>query len=103
MASDIISASGTYKMSATAGGEIEIVLESNPTTGYRWEILSSDLEKVGEEYVTDPGREGLCGAGGTQRYRFLCGTTGGRSVKFVYKREWEPEPVRQVTVEITVQ
>ena len=49
------------------GQILAISLESNPTTGYRWEVLKineSSLEQLGESEFISSESEGLVGAGG---------------------------------------
>lgn len=88
------------------GQLLRLKLDSNPTTGYSWDIASSpdagvvrQFEKM--RYV----REGeLIGSGGYQLYRFKPLKKGTATISFEYKRPWEKdaEPVKKYTVRIVV-
>ena len=85
------------------GQIVTIALESNPSTGYRWEVaeLREDiLRKVGEtEFEVEsivpgtPGRETL---------RFKAVGTGQTTLRLVYHRAWQKgvDPLRTFSVQI---
>jgi predicted secreted protein len=82
---------------------------SNPTTGYRWEVVSTGSEfcqVISDEYVRDNVAPGICGAGGTQVFKLLCDTQAqvGSShvLKLEYKRSWEPQGVKTIEVSYTI-
>ncbi|MFZ5878145.1 MAG: protease inhibitor I42 family protein [Chloroflexota bacterium] len=58
---------------ADAGKEFTLVLESNPTTGYHWEIVGdldgAVVEFVGQEYQSTS-QPGLAGGGGLDIWTF---------------------------------
>jgi len=93
----------------SAGQELVVTLESNPTTGYGWEVSEVDgavLAQIGEaEYQQAPteGKE-LVGAGGAETFRFAA-AQGETTLTLVYRRSWETdvEPVETFTVQIVVQ
>jgi inhibitor of cysteine peptidase len=70
-----------------AGSEFTIVLESNPTTGYHWDIMSeldqSMVEFVKNEYtsVSDPN---LVGGGGLDTWTFKAVKTGEAHITLGY-------------------
>jgi inhibitor of cysteine peptidase len=86
-----------------------IQLESNPTTGYGWEITQYDeavLKTQGDaEYVSsDPGQK-LVGAGGVEVFRFKPIVSGKTHLQLVYRRSWEVdvEPIQTFDLDVTVQ
>ncbi len=86
-------------------GKLEIVLDSNPTTGYRWEVASMDesvLRQLGEpEFKSD---SKALGAGGKTTFAFKAVSEGKTALKLVYRRSWEkkvqPAKVFEVDVEV---
>lgn len=88
------------------GQLLRLKLDSNPTTGYSWDIASMDDNGVVRQfgkmrYV----REGeMMGSGGYQLYRITPLKKGTAAVRFEYKRPWEKdtEPVKKHTVRIVV-
>jgi len=91
-------------------GRILIVtLESNPTTGYRWEVVEiqeSILEQMGEAEFkqSDTGEPPLVGAGGWEIFRFKAISAGQTSLKLVYHRPWEEgvEPLKTFSIQVVV-
>lgn len=89
------------------GQALVITLESNPSTGYRWEIVESDeamLQQVGEvEFeVSDSRDPPPPGAGGTETFRFEVKDVGEMALELVYHRPWEEgvEPVETFSVTV---
>jgi inhibitor of cysteine peptidase len=87
-----------------AGQVLEIALESNPTTGYRWEVVALDenvLQTLEEEFEED---SALIGAGGTQTLRFRALSAGEMALELAYRRPWEEgvEPAETFGVDVVV-
>jgi inhibitor of cysteine peptidase len=80
-----------------AGEEVNIVLESNPTTGYEWhlsaEVDPAILEHVGQSFVAPTGD--LVGTPGHEVWTFLAVGPGDTALSFDYVRAWEQPPVPQ--------
>lgn len=78
-------------------------LESNPSTGYRWEVQETDqniLLQVGAfEFESEPNR---FGAPGTQVLRFVGVSEGRTPLKLVYRRPWEEgvEPLKTYSIQV---
>jgi inhibitor of cysteine peptidase len=73
---------GTTSISARAGDEFVIELESNASTGYQWTATSSDETVVSEqsdEYV-QPSTDAL-GAPGSQRFVFAASSVDGADAR----------------------
>lgn len=76
-----------------AGETIEICLEENRTTGFRWTCDADGAPAcalVEDSY--QPGT-GAPGAGGTHRWRFGATRAGESSIELRYRRPWEKEGV----------
>jgi predicted outer membrane repeat protein len=91
-------------------GQILIVtLESNPTTGYSWEVVESPdliLEQIGKaEYKWSEQRDSpIVGAGGWEVYRFKAVIPGSETLELVYRRPWETdtEPAKTFSIDVIV-
>ena len=87
------------------GQALVISLESNPTTGYAWEVVDFEegaLEQDGEpEFKAD---SKLVGAGGAQTFRFKAAEAGEIELKLLHHRSWEEdvEPLDTFTVQVVV-
>ena len=87
---------------------LTIRLESNPTTGYSWEIANCDaaiLKSMGEAtYEQARPNQKLTGGGGWQTFQFQPEQAGQTSVKLIYHRAWEKdvEPLKTYEVQVTV-
>lgn len=75
----------------SAGEQFEIMLASNPTTGYTWDknevYDKAYLELVKSNYIAP--QTDRVGAGGTQQYIFKALKAGSTTIKMTYKRSWE--------------
>lgn len=87
-----------------AGEEFIIVIESNPTTGYHWEIMGEldHLEFVSKDYRAD--EPVLTGSGGVEVWTFKAVATGEAQITLGYYPPYEePEPPQQTaTFVVTV-
>ena len=91
------------------GQMLVIALESNPTTGYSWELIEGDsavVQQVGEVEFSASAQEGeqLVGAGGTETFRFGAVDQGQTTLTLVYHRPWEKgvAPLETFSVEVVV-
>ena len=91
-------------LEAAPGQIVEICLEENPTTGFRWRMAQS-----GEAVATlvrdavEPGRQAP-GQPGIHRWQFKVVAAGSGPVRFVYRRSWEDDSAaaRVFTVTLSV-
>ena len=94
------------------GQALVVTLESNPTTGYSWEVSEVDedvLMQMGDpefkEAAASAAAEGeqLVGAGGTETFYFSS-AAGETTLTLVYHRPWEEdvEPEQIFSVEVIV-
>ena len=84
---------------------ILIALESNPTTGYSWQVRfdTTALELVEQTYeLGDYAKEGVVGAGGTELFRFKALKNGTFKITFEYQRPWEDESIDQKVFDVEV-
>jgi inhibitor of cysteine peptidase len=98
------------------GGQVElelgkllvVTLESNPSTGYRWELIENNdsiLKQFGqvEFKSSDTGDPPMVGAGGWEIFRFKAVSAGQMTLELVYHRSWEDaEPLKTFSVQVTV-
>jgi len=91
-----------------AGDILTVKLESNPTTGYRWELVEPADEKVlkllDQRYEQSPVEKGLVGAGGVETWRFRAVGRGSASLKLEYIRPWEKSvvPAKAFSLQVVV-
>jgi inhibitor of cysteine peptidase len=82
---------GRAEVNTKGDHEITATLPSNPTTGYRWQLmnpLSGDTVKlVSNTY--HPSRPGLIGGGGQEIWIFRTGAPGEAEIVLAYLRSWE--------------
>ena len=81
-----------------------ISLESNPTTGYKWNATydTDFVELVDHKYVPAAQTGVMLGAGGTEIYRFRAIRRGITRVRMSYKREWEEGTAKTETRTIKI-
>lgn len=76
----------TQLITAGAGETFELVLPSNPSTGYRWEILpeldENIVQFVEQDYVSE--QPVLAGSGGVEVWTFRTVNTGDTTVVLGY-------------------
>jgi predicted secreted protein len=96
-------------VSLKLGGELEVRLEANHTTGYSWVTTPmTDPILVSEgkaEYLEHPAA-GKAGVGGTEVWRFKAEKAGKQALQFDYRRPWEKKTApaaKAVSFQVTVQ
>lgn len=69
---------------------VSFTLESNPTTGFSWQVeQSKELFDVSIEYVPDETDEEISGAGGVEIITLTPLKAGQTDVTMTYMRPWE--------------
>ena len=87
---------------------VVVTLQSNPTTGYRWETLANQdsiLEQIGEaEFKPSETPAPPIGGGGWEIFRFMAVSRGQTTLTLVYRRPWETgvEPQSTFSVQVAV-
>lgn len=91
------------------GQTLVITLESNPTTGYQWEVIECDdsiLQQKGkaEFKSSNTGNPPSSGKSGTETFLFDAQSLGNGTLKLVYHRSWEKEvePLKTFTLQVKV-
>ena len=85
-----------------------VTLESNVTTGYRWEALPGFAPVLSElptpDYSARPGDAAAVGAPGDMTFRFRAERPGTTTVELAYRRPFEPDvaPAKTVRYDVTV-
>ena len=84
---------------------LDISLQSNPTTGYRWEVRDLNekvLQQIGEPEF-EP-RSKLIGAPGVEILHFRAVGVGQTTLRLVYRRSWGKavEPLETFSVKVVV-
>ncbi|MBP7934256.1 MAG: protease inhibitor I42 family protein [Phycisphaerae bacterium] len=88
------------------GTRIEVVLSSNPSTGYGWQLTNVNqaiLEKTGNAYI--PPSNTMPGASGTEQWDFSGRAAGQTPLRMEYRRPWESTEfpaARSFSVTVTV-
>jgi inhibitor of cysteine peptidase len=90
------------------GQSILVKLSSNPTTGYKWSVVSTDrtfgYPSAEKFFASSPG--GPVGSGGVQRFTWKTSSplnmVGSHTVKLEYKRSWETNAPPAKTFTFTV-
>lgn len=81
----------TGVLKLNVGDEFIIMLTSNRTTGYQWQIDrpldGNKIKQAGLVYVPD--KTELVGSGGKEEWKFKARGTGKSKISFKYVRPWE--------------
>lgn len=87
-----------------AGCSIEVVLDSNPTTGYQWTKKESPegIVNISQQYVPNEKNQALVGIGGHEHFTITALKSGATTLTFSYKRSWEKDPIKTKTLIVTV-
>ncbi|MGD8403474.1 MAG: protease inhibitor I42 family protein [Anaerolineales bacterium] len=104
----IAEADNGKQINLQSGDVMTLSLESNPTTGYSWQVLEIDdqiLTQDGDpEYKRATDTDNLVGAGGAETFRFKGVRAGSTRLELGYMRPWESvPPVETFSVEVIVQ
>ena len=83
------------------GESFAIELEGNPTTGYDWELQfdQDKIKDIDSQHV--PATESV-GGGGKRRFVLQAVKSGDLSVRAIYKRAWERDPIDEKTFKIRI-
>jgi inhibitor of cysteine peptidase len=87
------------------GEEFAVKLAGNPTTGYTWEMATSEaavVEQVGEPNYEEESEGGLVGAGGGITLHFKATRPGQQLLQLIYHRPWEEDAAPINTFDVIV-
>jgi inhibitor of cysteine peptidase len=81
------------EVSVGVGDSIVVVLEENPTTGYRWQIVRANgiLELAGDSY--EPASPMRVGSGGHRELRFRATAAGSAAIELRHLQQWDESSV----------
>jgi predicted secreted protein len=77
------------KVELNAGDNFEINLHENPTTGFRWNLISKGepvCKLIDNSFNSG---DGSPGKGGSHSWQFLAVKGGFGKIEFAYQRPWE--------------
>jgi inhibitor of cysteine peptidase len=93
-------------VTVTEGQNLVVKLQSNPTTGYKWKVVSTDRTfgyPADERFLRNTD---AVGSGGLQRFSWktkgALSMVGDHTVKMEYKRSWETNASPAKTFSFTV-
>jgi inhibitor of cysteine peptidase len=88
-----------------AGDEIDIALDSSPSTGYGWAIQKSDETLLTLKQSNFSASNSLIGSSGTQTFIFVAKSAGTVNLQFKYWRSFEGDKsiTRRFAVTIEIQ
>lgn len=87
---------------------IKIKLESNPTTGYSWnlsgETSTAITSLISSDYKTSTPDKEVVGAGGNETLTFKAIAKGNTTIILSYNKSWEEgvEPIETFKLNVTV-
>jgi inhibitor of cysteine peptidase len=85
------------------GDRLELQLEENPTTGFRWYVEDDQSGVLVLEHDAFTRlRSGVSGAGGTREFVFMVAKRGQAVLCAYYRRSWEEQKPPQATFELRV-
>jgi inhibitor of cysteine peptidase len=88
---------------------ITIELESNITTGYKWNLSNETdiniITLISSDYKTANTKETLVGGGGYETFNFKVNSKGSTTIILTYNRPWEKgeEPAKTYKINIVVE
>jgi inhibitor of cysteine peptidase len=88
-------------VSVRSGEDFTIKLESNPTTGYKWQPIYDDtyIKLISNEFIQ---ATKLIGAGGLERFSFRAVKSGNTYIEMLYKRVWEKKAVKSRKINVKI-
>ncbi len=88
------------------GVRVQVVLESNPTTGYAWAVTKSDnaiLKSESNTFDNSACAEGVVGCGGKEIWNFTTADFGKTVLEMAYYRPWENADTAVKSFTLTVE
>lgn len=100
-------ADGT-KVTLKRGGELKVLLDAIPSTGFQWQEpakVAPTLVELGARIYVGKGSDPRnVGAGGWNVFRFRAEQSGKLTLQFEYRRPWETvPPAKIVRYEVSVE
>jgi len=105
---DVTEADNGGQIEVELGKLLAVTLESNPSTGYQWELVENNksiLKQFGQKEYRPPETPNprTVGAGGWEIFRFKAVSAEQTTLELVYHRSWEDaEPLKTFTIQVIV-
>jgi inhibitor of cysteine peptidase len=105
---DVTEADNDGQIEVELGKLLVVTLESNPSTGYQWELVENNdsvLMQFGQSEFkpSENTNPRTVGAGGWEIFRFKAVSAGQTTLELVYHRSWEDtEPLKTFAIQVTV-
>ena len=92
-----------HALTASPGDRLELQLDENPTTGFRWyaEDDQSGVLVLEQDAFIRP-RSGVSGAGGTREFTFRVAKPGQAMLRVYNRRSWEKDKPPHAVFELRV-
>ena len=96
-------------LSLKANETVKIKLESNITTGFRWnvsnETVTNIVSLISSDYKQANTDKKLVGAGGYETFTFKTNSKGNTTIILTYNKSWEEgvEPLKTFKINVTVE
>ena len=106
---DLDSANNGVSLETTVGQTIDITLDSNATTGYKWNLVTTPdaqvLKLLSSQYVVPtPSHTPVVGEGSKEVWKFQTVGRGTTSLKLAYFRPFDPSQVaKEFSATVVVQ
>jgi inhibitor of cysteine peptidase len=98
------SAAGGRTLRLAPGDRLELRLEENRSTGFRWRVEENESRVlVLERDAYSAARDGVAGGGGVRDLRFLVAEPGRSVLRLAKRRSWDGDRPPAATFEITVE
>ena|SRR5687767_11291236 len=90
-----------HSIVANNGETFVIELEGSPTTGYEWQLeFEPDKLELLDEAIAPLSNN--IGASAAHRFELRAARPGHATIRAVYKRRWEANPIDQQTFDVQV-
>jgi predicted secreted protein len=92
------------KIELNAGENFEIIQHENPTTGFRWNLISRGEPACRLLDNSFNSGSGAPGSGGNHSWQFLAVKEGLGKIEFAYQRPWEQvnPPAQSFTLSVYI-
>ncbi len=82
---------GAFPVVARVGDQFKITLDSNPTTGFKWQLATKPNQNVATKVssVYNPPAQSIPGRGGSETWTFKAVGRGKTAIVLSYDQPWE--------------
>lgn len=79
-----------HEVVLAVGDELVVLLDENPTTGYRWAVTCAEGFELAEDSY-EPAQPMAFGSGGRRELHFRATAAGRAELELSHRQEWEGE------------